>query len=68
MNKDVYKVVVAEDEYLLLKGLVRKIESFCPRFKVVGKAPNGAAALELIDRFLPDLPDYRYQNARYRRT
>lgn len=55
LESDMYKVVVAEDEYFLLRGISRKISELCKGFTVIGEAPNGSAALELIEKSLPDI-------------
>jgi len=55
LENNMYRVVVAEDEYFLLRGISRKINELCKGFTVIGEAPNGSAALELIEKLLPDI-------------
>jgi YesN/AraC family two-component response regulator len=50
-----FKVVVADDEEIILKNVVRKIEEADPRFVVVGTALNGREALDLVDANYPEL-------------
>lgn len=50
-----YTVVVIEDEPLLLKYIVKKIEKADPCFSVVNTASNGASGLGIIEEYLPDL-------------
>lgn len=54
-NEIVYKVVVAEDEELILNSIVKKIHNTHMGFKVVGAAQDGKEALEYIDRLSPDI-------------
>jgi len=48
------RVVIADDNSLLLEGLVSMIEEL-DGFTVVGTAPNGDGALELIKNLRPDV-------------
>jgi|GEM_PF-791164 len=50
-----YRVLVAEDEPLLLENIVSKIEKAGLGFKVVASAANGADALELARQLKPDV-------------
>jgi YesN/AraC family two-component response regulator len=50
-----FKVVVAEDEELILANTIKKIEACDSRFVVVGAAGDGKCALDLIDQFYPDV-------------
>lgn len=50
-----YKVVVVEDEPIILENVISKIENTCPLFKVAGKAANGAKALSLVHEIQPDV-------------
>jgi two-component system response regulator YesN len=49
------KVVVAEDEELILKHIVKNIQLVNLGFTVVGAAQNGRQALELVEEHSPDL-------------
>ncbi|MEL7608019.1 MAG: response regulator [Bacillota bacterium] len=51
----IFKVIVAEDEMLILKKIIEKIESINPMFRVVGSASNGKEALELVTAMKPDV-------------
>ncbi|HEX3027969.1 MAG TPA: response regulator [Clostridia bacterium] len=53
--KVIYRVVVAEDEPLILKSVVKKITNMNIGFKVVGAAEDGKNALMLIDSHAPDV-------------
>lgn len=50
-----FKVLVAEDEHLILKNIIKKINQLNSGFEVVGGVQNGKAALELIEEMVPDL-------------
>ena len=50
-----YTVVVAEDEILLQKSLVKKIEKLDSGFHVIGQTQTGIQALELIEQYNPFL-------------
>ena len=54
-NKLKYKVVVAEDEQLILKSIVRRINALDIGFEVVGSAEDGKTALELVEKYSPDV-------------
>lgn len=54
-NKIIFKVVVVEDEELILNNIVKKIHNLNLGFEVVGKAQDGKEGLEMIDRLIPDL-------------
>lgn len=48
MNRPV-RIFVAEDESLILKNIIKKIENISPDFQVVGSAYNGQDALSLLE-------------------
>lgn len=50
-----YTVVVADDEEELRRALIRKVDWQQVGFEVVGEAENGVEALELVEKFEPDL-------------
>lgn len=50
-----YKVIIAEDEELLLNNLAQKVENSDTGFEVVGKVQTGIQALELVKELSPDL-------------
>jgi len=50
-----YKVIVAEDEELLLNNLVQKINNANLDFKVIAKAQTGTQAFNLANKLSPDL-------------
>ena len=50
-----YGVIVAEDELLLQKNLIKKIDESPTDFQVVGAAQTGVQALELIEKEVPFL-------------
>ena len=43
------RIIVAEDESLILKNIIKKIENISPDFQVVGSAYNGLDALHLLE-------------------
>lgn len=50
-----YGVIVAEDEMLIQKDLIRKINESSTDFEVVGSSQTGVQALELIKKEAPSL-------------
>ena len=50
-----YKVIVVEDEALIRRNIVKKIEALNLGFIVVGSASDGESALNLIETELPQL-------------
>ncbi|WP_069998316.1 response regulator transcription factor [Cellulosilyticum sp. I15G10I2] len=50
-----YKVIVCEDEVMILDNIVKKINQSELGFEVVAKAINGKQAIELIEENLPDV-------------
>jgi two-component system response regulator YesN len=50
-----YKLVIIEDELILRKNIIKKIEWEKYGFCVVGEAENGREALEVIDSINPDV-------------
>lgn len=55
MSDKRYSVVVAEDETIILRDVVREIEGMDMGFCVVGTASNGADALKLVQTMKPDV-------------
>ena len=53
MNKGT-RIVVVDDHSLFRQGIIRLLSEM-PEFQVVGDAPNGEAALEIIAHSRPDL-------------
>ncbi len=50
-----FRVVVAEDETLILQNTVKKIHAIDPGIEVAGAAEDGRAALDIIEAQYPDL-------------
>ncbi len=50
-----FKIIVVEDEELILNHIVSKIHKTSEHFKVVATAMDGAAALELIKQHMPNV-------------
>jgi YesN/AraC family two-component response regulator len=50
-----YKVIVCEDEVMILDNIVKKINQSELDFEVIGKAMNGRQAVELVEEHLPDV-------------
>lgn len=55
MENQKIKVLVVEDEVLLLKNLAKKIRMISEQFEVTGEAYNGKEALSLIQEEKPDI-------------
>lgn len=55
MEKQPYRIIVAEDEELLLNNLIQKIEQTGLNFTVIAKAQTGTLALELVKEHNPDV-------------
>lgn len=49
-----YRFVLIDDEALIRKGTLKKLEPLADRIECVGEADNGKEAIELIERKLPD--------------
>lgn len=54
-NKLKYKVIIAEDEQLILSNIKKKINSLDLGFEAVATAEDGKAALELVEKLCPDV-------------
>lgn len=54
-DKTVINVVVAEDEELIRNNIVKKIHALNLGFNVIGSAQDGKEALELIEKYSPDI-------------
>ena len=50
-----YTIIVADDEEELRRALIKKVDWENVGFKVVGEAENGVEALELVEKFNPDV-------------
>ncbi|MEF3355388.1 response regulator [Paenibacillus sp. GYB006] len=50
-----YTFIVVDDEPLIRKGLLKKLESFDHSLELLGEADNGADALDLIHSSKPDI-------------
>lgn len=55
MNTHKYKLIVVEDEHLIRKNLIKKIESLSLPFELIGEASNGEDAIKLINELCPSL-------------
>ncbi len=55
MAESDFKIIVAEDEELILNNIVKKIRSLHLGFEVVESAQDGLQALELIKKYSPDV-------------
>lgn len=54
-NENSFKVIVAEDEELILNNIVKKIHQTGLRFEVVAAVKNGKLALDKIEEYSPDV-------------
>jgi len=50
-----YRCIVVEDEALIRRNLIRRIQTCDPSFEVIGEAIDGVSAMELIDTQIPDV-------------
>ncbi|MFD0617446.1 response regulator [Paenibacillus sp. GCM10027629] len=50
-----FKVLIAEDEPIILEHIAEKIEQIDPSFQVIATAMNGEDALELVKTYQPDV-------------
>jgi len=50
-----YKYMVVEDERLIRKNLIKKIESLNLPLTLIGEASNGVDAIQLINQNCPEL-------------
>ena len=50
-----YSVLVAEDEALIRRHIVRRVAENCPAFEVVAEAADGQEALEAVAELYPDV-------------
>lgn len=50
-----YTFIVVDDEPLIRKGLLKKLDTSEHSLQLLGEADNGADALELIESFRPDI-------------
>lgn len=50
-----YKVIVVEDEALIRRNIVKKVQGLNLGFNVIGSASDGKSALDLIETELPQL-------------
>lgn len=50
-----YKYIVAEDEYLIRKNLIKKIETLSVPLELVGEANNGDEAIDLVNELCPSI-------------
>lgn len=50
-----YKYIVVEDEHLIRKNLIKKIESLSLPLELVGEASNGEDAISLVNKLCPSL-------------
>lgn len=55
MKISTYKYIIAEDESLIRKNLIKKINALNLPLVPVGEAINGLEAIELIEKHCPDL-------------
>lgn len=54
-NENIIKVIVAEDEELILNNTVKKIQQTGLGFEITAAVQNGKLALERIEEYLPDV-------------
>lgn len=54
-NTHKYKYLVVEDEHLIRRNVIKKIESLSLPLELIGEASNGKDAIVLIEKHLPSL-------------
>jgi DNA-binding NarL/FixJ family response regulator len=54
LNKDKIKIVIADDNLMVLKG-IRNLLERAPNMVVLGEAQNGKEAIHLIETLSPDI-------------
>lgn len=54
-QKRAFSVIVAEDEPLIRRNIVKKLAECCPEFEVVCQAADGQEALEAVGELFPDV-------------
>lgn len=55
MTMHKYKYIVVEDEHLIRKNLIKKIESLSLALEFVGEASNGDDAIKLVNELCPSI-------------
>lgn len=55
MDRKTIKILVVEDEILLLRNIRKKITAVSEDFQIIGEAFNGKEALEIIEHNAPDI-------------
>lgn len=55
MTMHKYKYIVVEDEHLIRKNLIKKIESLSLALEFVGEASNGEDAIKLVNELCPSI-------------
>ena len=55
MTTHKYKYIVVEDEHLIRKNLIKKIESLSIPLELVGEANNGEDAIGLVNDLCPSI-------------
>ena len=50
-----YRILIADDEFLVRLGLKTTIDWEAHGYQVVGEASNGQEALEMVDTLKPDI-------------
>ena len=54
-NENIFRVIVAEDEELILNNTVKKIHQTGLGFEVIAAVQNGKLALDKIEEYSPDV-------------
>ncbi len=54
-TKRAYSILVAEDEPLIRRNIVKKLAECCPEFEVVCQAADGQEALDAVGELFPDV-------------
>jgi len=50
-----YRVIIVDDEPTSLNHVCTIIEKKCPYIEIIGKAEDGSEAIDMIERYVPDL-------------
>ena len=60
-----YTYIVIDDESLIRKGTIKKLQPMEDRITCIGEADNGKAGIELIQEVHPDIRDSGYADANH---
>lgn len=50
-----YKLLIVDDEYIVIESITRIVNKYLPDIKIVGSAENGRRAIEIAEELNPDI-------------